>query len=74
MNGFVSHQLGINGSSQPAHKHKECSKCKEMRPPEGGVQMNPTKWHCVSCWTNRVTTRVIKNVRVSGGKSVEKTK
>lgn len=73
MNGFVSHQLEI-GSNQPVHKYKECAKCNERRPPEGGIQMNHTKWYCASCWTNRVTGRNLKTVRSSGGKSLEKAK
>lgn len=59
MNGFVKQQLDI-GAKQPLHRMKECNKCNEMRPPEGGIQMNHTKWHCAACWTSRVTKRNLK--------------
>jgi hypothetical protein len=62
MNGFVRRQLAI-GSVQPLHKLKECAQCNEMKPPEGGIQMSHTKWHCVSCWTNRVTRRNLRNAK-----------
>ena len=56
MNGFVAQQLTL-GSKQPIHKLKQCNKCDEMKPPEGGIQMSPTKWHCASCWAKRLTTK-----------------
>jgi hypothetical protein len=62
MNGFVRQQLAI-GSKQPFHRYKECSQCNEMKPPEGGIQMSQTKWHCVVCWANRVTRRNLKNAK-----------
>jgi len=55
MSGFAKQQLEI-GSKQPVHKYKLCNKCEEMKPPEGGVQMSPSKWHCAVCWTRRITT------------------
>ena len=45
MNGFTRHQLEI-GSKQPIHKYKLCNKCEEMRPPEGGIELSPTRWSC----------------------------
>jgi hypothetical protein len=57
MNGFVAQQL-VLGSKQPHHQLKECNKCKEVRPPEGGIQMSPNKWYCANCWTKRVTRRI----------------
>lgn len=59
MNGFVKQQLEI-GSNQPIHKYKVCSKCEETKPPEGGIDMSPTKWMCAMCWTNRATRRNLK--------------
>jgi hypothetical protein len=56
MNGFVNRQLEI-GSKQPVHKYRLCTKCEEQRPPEGGVDMSPTRWHCSVCWAHRVTSR-----------------
>lgn len=53
---FVTQQVSI-GSRQPVHQHKMCSKCESMRPPEGGINMSPTKWICAVCWTKRATTR-----------------
>jgi formylmethanofuran dehydrogenase subunit E len=52
MSGFVKQQLSI-GSKQPYHQLKTCDKCNEMKPPEGGIQMSSTKWHCAMCWTKR---------------------
>lgn len=59
---FVNNHLSI-GSEQPVHKSRLCNKCEEMRLPEGGVQMNPARWICASCWTNRVTGRNLKQVK-----------
>jgi hypothetical protein len=62
MNGFVRQQLDI-GSKQPLHKLRECAQCNEMKPPEGGIQMNHTRWHCAKCWANRATRRNLKNAK-----------
>jgi len=43
VNGFAKQQLSI-GSKQPVHQHKECNNCNEMKPPEGGIQLNHAKW------------------------------
>ena len=59
MNGFVRRQLEI-GSKQPIHQHKHCNKCDDIKPPEGGIQMSPSKWYCAPCWTKRVTNRNLK--------------
>lgn len=59
MSGFVKQQLSL-GSKQPIHQLKLCNKCDEMKPPEGGIQMNPSKWYCAPCWTKRVTVRNLK--------------
>jgi hypothetical protein len=67
MSGFAKQQLEI-GSKQPVHKHKLCNKCEEMKPPEGGVQMSPSKWHCAPCWVKRV---VVRNLLDSGEKKRE---
>ena len=62
MNGFTRHQLEI-GSNQPIHKYKLCNKCEEMRAPEGGIELSPTRWSCSACWANRVTRRNLKNAK-----------
>lgn len=56
---FVNSRLDLprTPTQQPVHKFKHCNKCNDMRPPEGGVQMNPTRWHCAACWTVRATTK-----------------
>ena len=59
MNGFVKQQLDI-GAKQPLHQLKECNQCNELKPPEGGIQMSHTKWHCAGCWATRVTRRHLK--------------
>ena len=59
---FVNNQLRLNGNTH-AHKLQLCSKCNQMKPPEGGVEMSATKWVCASCWTDRVTGRNLKQVR-----------
>ena len=68
MTGFAKRQLVIGDGRQPVHKYKLCNKCEEMRPPEGGVQMSPSKWLCAVCWTRRITT---KNLLDSGEKKRE---
>lgn len=62
MNGFTRNQLAI-GSKQPIHKYKLCNKCEEMRPPEGGIELSPTRWSCSTCWANRVTKRNLLNAK-----------
>jgi hypothetical protein len=56
VNGFAKQQLTI-GSKQPVHQHKECTHCNEMKPPEGGIQLSHTKWHCAACWAGRASRR-----------------
>lgn len=56
MNGFVAQQLSL-GDRQPHHKLKECNKCNEIKPPEGGIQMSPNKWYCANCWTRQAIRR-----------------
>ena len=59
---FVNNHLAI-GSQQPVHRLQLCNKCEEVRPPEGGVQMNSARWICASCWTDRVTGRNLKQLK-----------
>lgn len=57
---FVRQRIDISDKIPPrqaAHLFKMCSKCKQERPPEGGIQMSPTKWICAPCWTRRATNR-----------------
>ena len=35
--------------SMNSHPLKKCSKCLEMRVPEGGIEMGQ-KWICGACW------------------------
>ena len=57
MNGFVKQQLDLNGMQPNLNRFKQCNKCELAKPPEGGIQMSPSKWHCASCWTLRATRR-----------------
>jgi len=59
VNGFAKQQLDI-GAKQPIHQLKTCDKCGQTKPPEGGIQMSPSKWHCVTCWTKRATVRNLR--------------
>ena len=59
MNGFAKQQMDI-GSRQPIHPLKLCNKCEEKRPPEGGIQLSPSKWYCAACWAKKVTVRNLK--------------
>lgn len=29
---------------------KVCIQCTEPKPPEGGIDMSPTRWLCARCW------------------------
>jgi hypothetical protein len=49
------HVLPGNPVKQPAHRFKTCAKCKENKPPEGGIEMGPERWYCGACWTLRAT-------------------
>jgi formylmethanofuran dehydrogenase subunit E len=62
MSEFYKQQLTLN-STQPVHKYKLCGKCNEMRAPEGGVEMSPTKWVCVACWISRKTRKNLRNMK-----------
>lgn len=44
---------------QPAHAFRDCIRCNEQRPPEGGVDMGASKWVCAKCWS-RVALRRAK--------------
>jgi hypothetical protein len=57
MNGFVKRQLDLNGIQTQTHQFKQCDKCTQQKPPEGGIQMSLNKWYCAGCWTNRITRR-----------------
>ena len=57
MNGFVKQQLDLGGQPANMQKFKQCDKCDESKPPEGGIQMSPSKWYCARCWANRATRR-----------------
>ena len=63
MSGFVRRQLSIGGDRQPLHQYKVCNKCEEAKPPEGGVQMSPNRWHCALCWTKRITIQNLNGER-----------
>ena len=57
MNGFVKRQLSLNNIQPQTHQFKQCDKCEQEKPPEGGIQMSLNKWYCAGCWTNRVVRR-----------------
>ena len=56
---FVTKQLLLNTGNppQPVHRFKVCAKCNESKPPEGGIEMNPTRWICAACWTRKAVRR-----------------
>lgn len=57
---FVKTHLLLSNKSVAArngHRFKLCGKCSQSKPPEGGIDMSPTRWICASCWTIRVTRR-----------------
>lgn len=51
---FVNNSLHLTERVPGQGKLIRCSKCERERVPEGGVQLNQTKWLCASCWTLRV--------------------
>ena len=58
---FVKQNINLNGNrKQPVHPARMCSKCNEMRMPEGGIEMGPGRWMCAHCWTVRTTRRPSK--------------
>jgi hypothetical protein len=50
---FTKHQLKLPGSAKTAKNYKHCATCKKDQPPEGGVEMSPTRFVCVVCWNRR---------------------
>jgi hypothetical protein len=41
----------LPGTPRNANPFKLCDgQCQSAKPPEGGVQISPTKWVCASCW------------------------
>ena len=52
--------MTLGNGNQPTHKFKLCNKCNEHKPPEGGIQLNHTKWHCQTCWIGRVNNGNLK--------------
>lgn len=61
---FVNNHIRLNGNVH-GHKLRLCNKCEEMKPPEGGVQMSGSRWICASCWTNRETSKNLKQMRMT---------
>jgi hypothetical protein len=60
---FANHHLQL-GRVSHMHKFQFCNKCAQMRPPEGGIELSATKWHCASCWTKRLTTtNLVQNAK-----------
>jgi len=57
MNGFVKQQLALNGMQPNTHQFKQCGKCQQDKPPEGGIQLSLNRWYCASCWANKATRR-----------------
>lgn len=57
---FVKNQLHMPKSTdnlRNAQRLKLCTQCEEKKPPEGGIQMNPTRWICAACWVAKATRR-----------------
>jgi hypothetical protein len=57
---FVKNQLAFPGAPiavRNVHRFKLCAKCNESKPPEGGIEVSPTRWMCVACWTVKATRR-----------------
>ena len=57
MNGFIKRQLSLNDIQPQMHQFKQCGKCDESKPPEGGIQMSLNKWYCAGCWANKTLRR-----------------
>ncbi|CAB4136542.1 hypothetical protein UFOVP312_13 [uncultured Caudovirales phage] len=55
---FVKQNINLNGNlKQPVHRYKFCDQCETKKPPEGGVQVRPTRWVCAACWVRKATPR-----------------
>ena len=50
--------IGLGGN-QPSHKLRNCNKCDEIKPPEGGIDMGH-KWICQTCWIMRLTGKHLR--------------
>lgn len=47
--------LYLPGTPQNASPLRPCNgPCGREKPPEGGVQMNASKWVCATCWRARM--------------------
>ena len=58
---FVTQNISLKGNQkQPVHKLRLCSKCEKTKPPEGGIEMSPTRWICAVCWTHKAIGRAQK--------------
>lgn len=42
--------ITLPNSLKAAGPLRPCSRCKQDKPPEGGVSLTPTKWCCFGCW------------------------
>jgi hypothetical protein len=54
---FVTKQLTLNSPPPPSHQFKTCAKCEQSKPPEGGIDMTPTRWICAACWVAKASKR-----------------
>lgn len=61
---FVNNHVRLNGNCH-GHKLQLCNKCAMEKPPEGGVEMSATRWLCASCWTDKITSRNLKQARMA---------
>jgi hypothetical protein len=43
------HDISLPGSTKSDTPTQACSSCEKDKPPEGGIQMSATRWHCASC-------------------------
>ena len=54
---FIKNGINMANTPRNMHKFRLCNKCNQDRPPEGGIEMNPTRWICAACWTHRAIKR-----------------
>lgn len=43
---------------QPVHRFRDCIRCNQQRPPEGGVEVGQSRWVCHKCWGKEVQRKV----------------
>lgn len=46
------YNIALPGSPKSSRPLQFCSRHKADAPPEGGVNLTPSKWVCLSCWAS----------------------